>query len=209
MSNKQTIRRDIRWLTQVKTWQLLLLLLLSLYVSATFLRLNNVGMMERREAVLNADKTADVENIQTRLYDLQRYAAAHMNATTGDIYLDKTYERDTKRILEAAAAENSSDNSVLAKAVASCKERFYGWSRAYVQCVADEQAKFPAGDDQITQANFPKPALYKHSFVSPIWSPDFAGWSVLITIGIALVILVRLLTLGILRLLLRREYRRV
>ena len=71
----------------------MILLVMVGFISATFLRLNNVGMVERRQAVENADKAGDVAALTQRLYDLQRYVASHMNAHPGKIALDHTYKR--------------------------------------------------------------------------------------------------------------------
>ena len=56
MADKRGTRRAIRRLEEIKTWQLVILLVMASFVSATFLRLNNIGMIERRDAVINADK---------------------------------------------------------------------------------------------------------------------------------------------------------
>ena len=52
--DKRKTKFRIKRLSQVKTWQLVILLIMAGFISATFLRLNNVGMIERREAVENA-----------------------------------------------------------------------------------------------------------------------------------------------------------
>lgn len=72
-----------------------MLLLIVGFVAATFLRLNNIGMVQRREAVINADEQGNGDNIVERLYDLQRYVSAHMNTDLGQgVYLEKSYNRD-------------------------------------------------------------------------------------------------------------------
>ena len=97
MTDKRNVRFKIRRLEQVKTWQLLILFVMFAFITATFLRLNNVGMVERREAVYTADKTDDSVGLASRLYDLQRFVSAHMNADPGRVALVKTYERDNER----------------------------------------------------------------------------------------------------------------
>lgn len=85
-------RRQTRWrlrrLRQIKTWQLILVMLACGFIAATFLRLNNVGMVERRDAVIAADKAGDAAALERRLYDLQRYVSSHMNADPGRIALE-------------------------------------------------------------------------------------------------------------------------
>jgi hypothetical protein len=203
--DKRQIRRGIGWLQRVRTWQLILLLIVAGLLCATFLRLNNIGMIERRTAVLSADKQGDPEIIRARLFDLQRYSSAHMNADSGTIYLQEQYARDTKASIAAASAAGSVDN-INRLADETCKAQFGGYSQAYVQCFASELAKVPSGTNAPDKANLPNPSLYRHSFASPAWSPDFAGFTLLICGLIVVLIVTRLLSLLLLRALLRRHY---
>lgn len=208
MADKRQLKRTMKRLERIKTWQLLILVLLMAFVSATLLRLNNVGMLQRREAVLSADADGDQQAIQNRLYELQVYSNKHMNASTGDIYLTKQYERDSKAVVDAAAAQQSANTPITAQAYENCRRSFSTWSLAAVQCVSDEVARLtPAGEDGTIKVSFPDPKLYRHSFVSPAWSPDFAGFSVLITGVIAVIAVIRIIIWGTLRILLKRRYR--
>jgi hypothetical protein len=209
VAGKRQVRRSIKQLQRIKTWQLLVLLLLLGFVAATFLRLNNIGMAERREAVLAADKSGDSRATQSRLYDLQRYAAAHMNAETGPFYLEGQYRRDAQKVVDAAKESGGSGININAAAEATCKPRFTSWSPAYVQCFADELAKYPPSPDPTQNVTLPSPDLYRYGFSAPLWSPDFAGWTVALCGLIVLVILTRLLTLAALQMLLKRHYRGV
>lgn len=207
MADKRRVKRSIKALQRVKTWQLLVLLVLVLFLTATFLRLNNIGMIQRRDAVLAADKTGDVSVIQSRLYDLQRYAAEHMNSDTGAFYLEQQYRRDAQKAVDAAASTANPNGNINAKAEAVCRPQYTVWSPAYVQCFTDELSKFPPSPDPTQNVNLPSTSLYRYNFISPLWSLDFAGLSVLICIGIILMIIARLISLGVLRLLLKRHYR--
>lgn len=189
----------------MRTWQLILLLLLVALIAATFLRLNNIGMIERRTAVLNADKQGEHEITRARLFDLQRYSAAHMNAASGTIYLEEQYRRDTQTAIEAASARES-ENNINVLADQACRSQFGGYSQAYVRCFASELAKYPSGVNAPDKANLPSPSLYRHDFTSPLWSPDFAGFSIVLAAIIALLIVVRLLGLVLLRAILHRHY---
>lgn len=207
VADKRQVKRSIRQLQRVKTWQLLVLLLLMGFVSATFLRLNNIGMMHRRDAVLAADKSGDQTALSQRLYDLQRYVSDHMNADTDAFYLEHQYGRDAQKAVEAAKDYSNPNGNVNAKAEAVCKPKFTVWSQAYVQCFTDELAKYPPSPDPTQNVKLPSPQLYRHTFASPLWSPDFAGWSVAVCGAIVLLIVIRLLSLLVLRLLLKRHYR--
>lgn len=207
MADRRQIKRDIRRLQRVKTWQLLILLVIGGFLMATFLRLNNIGMIQRRDAVLAADKEGRDADAATRMYDLQRYVAAHMNASTGQFDLQGQYQRDLQQAIETATSSSNPYGNINAQAEAVCRPRFAAWSPAYVQCFTEELAKYPPAPDPGSNAALPSPALYRHSFASPLWSPDFAGFSVLVFLAIALIIILRLLGLGILYLLLKYHYR--
>lgn len=205
MAQKRTVRRTIKTIQKVKTWQLIVLLILSGFISATFLRLNNVGMIQRLDAVKVADEQGDDNVTRNRLLDLQHYVASHMNTDQNDVYLASSYERDRAALVEAAAS--NTDNSVInAEVDAICKPQFSGYSQGYVECFAREYAAYAPGDSPVSQVKAPDPDKYRFVFAAPLWSPDFAGFSVLISLGIGLVIIARLLILGVLGLLLKRKY---
>lgn len=207
VADKRHIKRDIRQLQLVKTWQLLILLILCGFVAATFLRLNNIGMKQRRDAVLAADKEDNDGEVMSRMYELQRYVAAHMNASTGQFDLEGQYRRSVQEEIQKATNSTNPNGNVNAKAAAVCDPRFAVWSPAYVQCFTEELNKFPPAPNPADNVSLPSPALFRHSFASPLWSPDFAGFSVLLTLIIALIILLRFLGLGVLYLLLKYRYR--
>jgi hypothetical protein len=209
VADRRHIKREIKQLQRVKTWQLLILLVISGFMAATFLRLNNIGMIQRRDAVLSADKEGRDADVATRMYDLQRYVSSHMNASTGQFDLKDQYQRDIQQLIESAVTDSNPNGNVNAKAEAVCHPRFAAWSPAYVQCFTEELSKYPPAPDPAGNLTLPSPALYRHSFASPLWSADFAGFSVMVFFAIALGILIRLAGLGILYLLLKYHYRGV
>lgn len=181
-----------------------------LFVTATLLRLNNVGMSQRRAAVVAADKNGNLDDIQARILDLQRFSAAHMNADTGTFYLQEQYNRDVKAATKAAGGDNgqNGENSPYARADAICNPRYpvHGYSKAYQDCILAELGKEGQVVDPAS-IKTPSPALYQYSFISPLWSPDFAGFASLICLLIILAIGVRLVALGVLHLLLKRKFK--
>lgn len=207
MSDKGHLHHSLRGLQKVKTWQLVILLVLAGFVSATFLRLNNVGMVERRNAVISADKAGDADATIQRLYDLQTYVSAHMNTDLGrGVYLESTYSRDLEAWQKAEYGDDNPNGNVFVKAQEVCAPRFSSWSTAYVQCVANELAKYPSADELGADTSRPREETYIYDYESPLWSPDFAGWSLVVVGVIALLIVVRLVALGVLHLMLRRNY---
>lgn len=179
------------------------------FVSATFLRMNNIGMLQRREAVIAADKAGNDYATQNRLIDLQLYALRHMNASTGDVYLVEKYNRDVERAAEAARDTGSGDGSTIyAQADEYCRSILGGYSQNYVQCVYERIDQMPDVADPGKKVQLPDAALYKHNFESQGWVPDFAGWSVVITLLIGAGIVARTIAYVVLRIMLRLRYRR-
>lgn len=211
MTDKRNIRKNLKRIETIKTWQLIILLVLSLFISATFLRLNNTGMISRRNAIEGADKSGDTQDTSSRIYDIQRYAAAHMNADTGVFYLQSQYDRDVKKAVTAASGDSSTgDNSPQAKADAICNPnlQIHGYSLAYQNCMLEQLSKAGQVVDPAS-ITLPNPALYRYSFTSPLWSPDFAGWAVLVSLLLTIMIVVRFIIWAVLKILLRRHYRQV
>lgn len=207
-------RKGLKRLQQVKTWQLVLLLVLVLFVSATFLRLNNIGMLQRREAVLQADSNGDIAAVHDRLYDLQRYSSSKMNASTGQIYLQTSYDNAAAAAKKAAEeAANSGGENIYKKIeeeVCGPQARANGWrwpDPRYIACQRAELEKYPAASGGSGQVSLPNKSLFVHSFYSPLWSPDFAGFSVLFCMLITLVIVGRMIGVLVLRVLLRKHYK--
>lgn len=210
MADKRRVRKTIKDLQRIKTWQLLVVLILAVFITATFLRLNNIGMVERRSAVIAADKAGDETSTIQRLYDLQQYVSAHMNTDLGKgVYLESTYQRDSQTALNQASGDQNPNGNIYKKAQEVCAPRFSHYSTAYLQCTTSELAKYPAASDLIGAVKLPAASAYLHDYESPLWSPDFAGWSVVVCVVIVLMILARLLSLAVLKLMLRRHYRSV
>ena len=207
MADKRQIKRNIKELQRFKTWQLVILLILACFVAATFLRLNNIGMVERRTAVVAADEAGNSEVTINRLYDLQRFVSAHMNTDMGKgLYLETSYKRDDQAALDKASQDSNPNGNIYKKAQEVCAPQFSRYSYAYLQCTTGELAKYPAASDPTSSVKRPHPDNYLHVFVSPLWSPDFAGWSVVICLVISFMIIVRLMSLVALRIILRQHY---
>jgi hypothetical protein len=210
VADKKRMKKTVKDLQRVKTWQLLVLLLLAVFIAATFLRLNNIGMSERRASVVAADKQGDQTVTIKRLYDLQQYVSTHMNTDLGTgVYLESSYQRDSQNLLDRAAGDTNPNGNIYKKAQEVCAPRFSGYSAAYLQCTTDELAKYPAGDNLIQDVHLPSANAYLHDYESPTWSPDFAGWSLVTCVVLALMIVVRLISIGVLRILLRHHYKSI
>jgi hypothetical protein len=138
-------------------------------------------MVKLRSAVYAADKNNS--DINTALNNLRKYVYGHMNtdlASGGNsikppIQLKYTYERlqvtEQKRVDEA-------NTNVYTQAQVYCQQQnstdFSGRNR--VPCVTD----YVTTHGQ--KANIVPVALYEYDFVSPVWSPDLAGFSLILSV---------------------------
>ena len=196
-------RRILRFLKHIKTWQLLIILLLFIMLAAIFLRLNNLGMMDRRDALIEADKTGEITAVQETAKELQNYTAHHMNTTTGRVALQTLYEQDFNKIVEAnkiPEVENGDYQSAMVK----CRQIYPRGGPNWAKCVADTVG---VSDVNITTEPLPSPDAYYISYVSTRWSFDPAGISVLICFLLITAIIFRLIFILVLRIILKFKYR--
>lgn len=183
------------WTTRVrpiKVWYLVALTAISALVCVGALRNNNQTMGDLRSNVYSADKNdGDVVNA---LQKLQAYVTTHMNTSlvSGEnpvyppIQLQYTYQRLQDEAKLKAAAANA---TLYSQAQAYCEQQnptdFSGRNR--VPCI--EQYVTSRGGQKA--AAIPD-SMYKFNFASPRWSPDLAGWTLLLTILLGIVTLFRI-----------------
>lgn len=210
MADKRQIKQSIKKLQRIKTWQLIVIFILTSFVAATFLRLNNVGMVERRNAVINADEKGDDQVTRSRLYDLQSYVSSHMNTDMGKgLFLTGARKRDAETAYAKASNDSNPNGNIYKKAQEVCAPQFTNYSYAYLQCTLNELSKYPESSDLIVQVQLPPSEAYLRVYNSPLWSPDFAGWSVVICVVILIMILARVTGVIILKIFLHHHYKRI
>jgi hypothetical protein len=177
----------------IKPRYLLALTILSAVICIFALRANNDHMAKLRANVYAADKSGI--NVQVSLQKLQAYVTRHMNTdlSTGPnavyppIQLEYTYQR----LEQAEAEQEANTNSTLYTAAQNYCQKldptdFSGHNR--VPCI--EQYVENNGASSLPQIPV---SLYKFDFVSPGWSPDLAGWSLVTTILFAVLFIVNLI----------------
>lgn len=163
-------------------WQLVVLLALLSIAVATLLRMNNVRMIERKEAVLAADRSGDMGMVNERLYDLQEYVIKHMNASTGQFFLETLYRQKIDQLINDAKKTIDSEQGQNAYKLAGevCDRRFRGYSQAYAECFLAEVNKQSSIAPTPVEIKTLSPNLYIISYAAPHWSPDLAGFAVLL-----------------------------
>ena len=225
MGGKRTkIKQVLKSIFRVRSWKLILILIPLLFLAATLLQVDHVGMIELRDAVIAADEDGDEEELARALLALQEYTMSHIVVNrveengveqivfgTGPFYLEQQYYRKAQEELERAermldGTDENPHGNVFVKAAAVCDAlgRRYGWrypDRPYIDCMVSELAKFPEMDEitDFQQAMIPPTALYRRDFASPVWTFSWTGLVVLTCVLLIVVILIRFVIWIILR----------
>lgn len=201
----------------VRTWQLFLIFILLIFTSATLLRIDHIKMTSLRAAVLEADKDGNEVALAEDLNTLKNFVFSHtvvnivddngnkkLEFGTGVFYLEQSYitaASEALRLASEAEIDDSNPNGNIYSAVSAiCRPLAIanGWawnSPGYIECWQTELAKYPADslNDGTIKVNIPSTELYRREFVSPIWTPSVAGFIVLITLLLGVVIFIRFL----------------
>ena len=163
----------------VKTLYLLTAFAVCATVCVLALRGNFTTMTRLRSAVYQADKNnGDVEKA---LQALRAYVGSHMNtslATSDGVYPPIQLKYTYARLQQAEQQRVDSVNSqVYTDAQHTCEAQypssFSGGPR--VPCI-EQYVK-----DHGTTARAIPDAMYKFDFASPSWSPDLAGWMLVLS----------------------------
>ncbi len=213
-----------RAISAVKVWHLLVILIPLLFIEATLLRLDHIEMTRLRQIVEETDASGDDVQTAVAVDELKRFVFSHtvINITesngatvisfgTGPFYLANQYYRKAAAILaqaEATVGDDSNPNgNVYAAAMAVCKPQAIanGWrwnSPGYIACMTGEIAKYPTSESitETITADLPDPALYRYEFASPLWTPSWSGWVMLICLIIIAWLIIRIIGWLIIRL---------
>lgn len=219
MVGKRTnhLKRFLAHFRLVRAWQLLLILIPLLFVTATLLRLDHLQMTALRGKVFEADEAGNDEALQRALIDLQEFTVSHVVVNvverngiqeialgTGVFYLENQYLRAADAAIEEAEAQLIDDSNpngnIYAAASAVCRPlaiaNHWSWSDpAHIECWTTELAKYPAAGELNTTltAKIPSTELYRRDFASPIWAPTPAGFAMLACAILIVLIVARLL----------------
>lgn len=200
---------------KVKTWKLLLILLPLFFVDATLLRIDHIKMTELRDAVLEADKNENDEEIAQSLEKLKDFVfsnivinivddngAQKITFGTGPFYLEHQYIRAANKALEEAekkmTVDENPNGNIYQMASEVCRPQAIanGWSwndPNYINCMVGEIQKYPAADEinDTIAASLPSTELYRKNYASPLWAPTFTGFMLLLTLIVIVVIFIR------------------
>jgi len=178
--DKKFFKRFYAQLKLINIWLILVIAVVSGVIFAFSMRHNNVRTLQLRDNVNQVDK--DNGDVETALRQLRAYIAAHMNTNLSSgqntikppIQLKYRYDRLVKAEQNRLSSENA---KVYTDAQAECEKQFpKGLSGSgRIPCITDYVSSHGVPVTTIADS------LYKFDFVSPTWSPDVAGWSLVIT----------------------------
>lgn len=165
----------------IRPWYFLILAGLLLGLGVVGLRANNLEMANLRNEVYTADKNG--VGVQLVLQNLQVYVTSHMNTDLSSspnapyppIQLAYTYDR---AVVAAGKRATDFNTKIYTDAQHYCEKvdstDFYGTNRVpcVQQYIRNHGVSLPTIPD----------SLYKFDFVSPWWSPDLAGWSLVLVV---------------------------
>jgi hypothetical protein len=159
-------------------------------------------MTTLRDQVYAADKSG--QGVEPALQALRAYVGSHINTNLYSgkgvyppVQLKYTYDRLVKTEQDRVNAANA---NVYTDAQKYCEtldpNSFYGRER--VPCIQ----QYIKGHGTVTPQTIPD-ALYKFDFVSPRWSPDMAGWTLVFSVVLLVLTIIRFLLGRLLRLLVK------
>lgn len=176
--NKRHLHHLWTRLRNVRPWYFLLVSAIFGLIFVSSMRHNNLVMIQLRDKVTQADQqNGDVEGA---LRNLRAYVYTHMNtdlasgqnAIKPPIQLKYRYERLVQAEKDRVATANT---QVYTDAQHYCEQlypgSFSGGPR--VPCITSYVSSHGTVEQPIPDG------LYKFDFVSPSWSPDAAGWSMI------------------------------
>ena len=183
--DKKSLHHYWTKLRPIKPWYFAVLAIMSGIICIFALRANNEHMIVLRDAVYTADKNDG--NVEQALQNLRTYVYGHMNtdlaagpnAVHPPIQLKYTYDRLVQIASEQVEKANS---NLYTDAQTYCQALIpTGFSGRYREGCINEYVTTHGASAQTVPKN-----LYEFDFVSPKWSPDLAGWSLVATILFAL-----------------------
>lgn len=191
---------------RVQTWQLIVIAILLTVVSVALLRSNSLEAVRLFEQVKRADKEG--KDTTKPLVELQRYVSQHMNTQLERVSLEESYARDYQKALDKLGNSGGVNDAEYRQAELACRAELYrtGSFPAYAQCVSGRVGQVSPGENPLLKANMPKPEQYQFTFISPAWSFDLAGLSIVVTGVIWFIIAAKLLVQVLLFWMVRRRH---
>lgn len=191
--NKRKINHYWHKYKNLSLWWLIIAVVVSGLITAFALRQNNLIAIKLRDDVLQTDKQNG--NTEASLQKLRSYVYSHMNtdlAGNSAVYPPVQLKYRYERLVAAEKARVAALNgNVYNDAQVYCEKNspqsFYGAGR--LPCI---QAYIDSRPGSVKETPIPD-SLYKFDFVSPVWTPDLAGVSLVLFVLFSFALVVRLI----------------
>lgn len=171
----------------VKIWQIILLFLVTLPLSAYLLRQNNLRMVELRDEVVRIDsETGDITKVQPALEELRSFVLTHMNTSLATpLELPGSYNKAVEQARKKAEESGTANGNIYRKAQEVCEDPNVLLS-VRAQCIQDYVTSNAQPGTNAQGIEFPPKELFSYNYSSPVWSFDLAGLSVFVSVVMAL-----------------------
>jgi len=187
--HKRHTHHVLKLLRKVSPWYFVIAIVLSAGLTVAALRHNNLVALQLRDQVLKVDEqNGDVEGA---LKKLREYVYAHMNtdlAAPGGVYPPVQLKYRYERLQAAEKARVTAANGTLYTEAQGYCERLIpeGRSLYRIDCIQN----YITSHGGTAEKAIPD-ALYKFDFQPPMWSPDLAGWSLVLTVLLIIAFIIR------------------
>lgn len=190
--DKKFFRHFSKLIRPVSPWVFLGVAVVSGVVCVVSMRNNNLTALKLRDEVNKVDQ--DNGDVETALRNLRTYVYGHMNtdlavgpnAIKPPVQLKYTYER---LVAKEQAKVGTESSIIYNQAQQECEKQFpkgyFGAGR--IPCITNYVSTHSSKD---SAAQTIPDSLYKFDFLPPLWSPDLAGWSLVIaSVSLALFVI--------------------
>jgi hypothetical protein len=187
--NKRHLHHFLKLLRHIRAWYLVIAIVITAGVAVTELRSNSIKAVELRDRVLQVDKQNG--NTEAALRDLREHVYTHMNSklsVPGGAYPPVQLKYRYDRLVAAEKKRVTQINAKLyTEAQGYCEAMIpTGRSLSRIDCIQNYiTTKGGAKEKAIPDS------LYKFDFVPPVWSPDLAGWSLVLLVVLMMLLVVR------------------
>jgi len=166
----------------LKWWHFGLIFLLTLPISAWFLRQNNLRMLDLRNIVVAIDQdSGNINEIEPALTELRDYVFTHMNASLpSPLELQGSFNVAVEQARKKAEQSGQANGDIYRKAQAECERAEIPLS-VRAECIQNYVVSNAIPGEDPQQLDIPPKEQFVYNFVSPTWSFDLAGLAVAVS----------------------------
>jgi hypothetical protein len=174
--SKRKLHHRWRYIRHIKAWQVLGLAIIMSVVALQAYRQNSQNIIPLVDAVVAADKAGS--GVDEALRELGNYMTNHMNADIASpIRLENTFYRAYNEAVQSG--QPSANGEIYKKAQSICEDPSILLAQRAL-CIQEYVLEHAQPGQDYSDPNLPRAGDYTYDFVVPAWSPDAAGFSILV-----------------------------